>query len=217
MKYILLLLLFSILFIACEKEEEKDVIELEEETQFDIRGRWKLTSAWMYFDLQALAGGGVYKKKNHFGGGRTESILIDGGSGKVYPLEYIGKNDIWEFRNASLRVYRADASDTLKIYLRQYYPIFSYQTNPETVMKEANGLNNIVSNPDYIPGYVYACCYTKYFYHFLGGYDGGRAIELVINKDGTISLIMASQYAPSYYEGEYNTGWSLNELTFSRI
>ena len=216
MKQLLLLLLFAFILLSCKKEEVK-ITEADEETEFDIRGRWELTSAWMYYDLQGLTGNPIFKKKNHFGGGRTESILIDGGAGKVYPIEYIRKHDIWEFRNASLWIYRADASDTLKITLSRYYPIYQYQTNPETVMKEGNGYNNVVSNPEYIAGYVYACKYTKYFYHFLGIYDGGRGIELVINKDGTISLIMVSQYAPSYYEGEYDMGWSLNELTFKKI
>jgi len=215
MKQLLLLLTFSFFLFSCEKDEVK-ITEADEETEFDIRGRWELTSAWMYFDLQDLAGGGIYKKKNHFGGGRTESVLIDGASGEVYPIEYIGKHDIWEFRNASLWIYRADSSDTLKINLKRYYPIYQYQTNPETVIKEANGINNVVSEIHNTTGYIYACQYTKYFYHFLGNYDGGRAIELVINKDGTISLIMVSQYAPSYYEGEYDIGWSLNELTLKR-
>ena len=215
MKYLGLLLVVVVLF-SCKKEDVSPYEPVNEETTFDIRGQWKLTSAYMYFDLTTEDGSRVFKKKKHFGGGRTESILVDG-STRVYPIEYIGKGDIWEFRNSTLRIYRADNSDTLIENLTHYGVTFQYQTNPETVIKSSNGINSVVYNPGNIGGYEYACRYTKYFYHHIGEYSGHRPIDLVIHDNNTISLMMVSQYSPSYNQGEYNIGWSINELNFEKV
>lgn len=218
MKYLGLLLVVVVALSSCKKENVSPYEPVNEETTFDIRGQWRLTSAYMYFDLKTDDGRTIFKKKNHFGGGRTESVLVDG-STEVYDIEYIDKNDIWEFRNSTLRIYRADNSDTLIEDLTNYTITFEYQTNPETVINSVDGINSIVSNPEYIGGYEYACKYTKYFYHHIGTYGGNkhRPINLVIHDKNRISLMMVSQYSPSYNQGEYNIGWSINELNFEKV
>ena len=204
----IIIALISIIFTSCKKENDTVVNngkEYDTEKALDIRGEWRLVSAYMYFQIQAKDDFNniktVYRKKDHFGGGRTESTLLDGG-GNQYPIEYIELNDIWTFENDGFTITRTNGTTDM-IYLSpsnlhyNEYPVFEYYTNPTTGL--TGGDNN------------------DYYYHVLGVTSGHRDIELIIKDKNEIRLILSPRNMPSYNVGEYNIGRAFNELYLIRV
>jgi len=205
---ITVIIIIVLIFVSCKKPEEYSHyggVEYDKEKSFDIRGSWELQNAYMLFQLSTIDGRYIYKKKNHFGSGRTNSILIDGG-GILKPIEYISKYDIWEFRNSSLNVFKSDTL-YLKTNLSRYNPIINLQYNPTTAFYK-DGVNAGNSHP---------YRYVAYYYHIIGITEENRALELIIINDNHIKLIVSTKYAPSYIQGQNNVGWSSNVLEFIKL